>query len=203
VVAGAGRGVGEETRTFPLTTPEQKDAAFTAIYWWMRAQPEDKSRALVRRLAAEAGIDMAKQCRDQVMTWDEIRDLARDPLVTIGAHTRYHYALGRLMPDDARAEMVESIKRIEGELGARCAHFSYPYGCEISAGEREFELAAQLGITTAVTTRKGLLYCRDANRMTALPRLSLNGDFQDNRYVKVLLSGAPFALMRALRMQSA
>lgn len=195
--------MGDETRTFPLTTATEKDAAFTAIYWWMRAQPEDKTRALVRRLAAQAGLDMAQQCRDLVMTWDEIRDLASDPLVNIAAHTRHHYALGRLMPDDARAEMVESIARIEAELGRPCRHFSYPYGCEISAGEREFALAAELGIMTAVTTRKGLLYRRDANAMTALPRLSLNGDFQDNRYVKVLLSGAPFALMRALGMQSA
>jgi hypothetical protein len=30
--------------------------------------------------------------------------------------------------------------------------------------------------------------------MTALPRLSLNGDYQDVRYLKVLLTGLPFAL---------
>ncbi|MBN9291936.1 MAG: polysaccharide deacetylase, partial [Hyphomicrobium denitrificans] len=41
---------------------------------------------------------------------------------------------------------------------------------------------------------KGLIRAAHADAMTALPRLSLNGDYQDARYVKVLLSGLPFAL---------
>ena len=99
----------------------------------------------------------------------------------------------------ARAEMAESIARIEKELGHPCRHFSYPYGCENSAGEREFRIAAELGIETAVTTQKGLLYPEHVHELTALPRLSLNGDFQDMRYVKALLSGVPFALMNTLK----
>jgi hypothetical protein len=35
--------------------------------------------------------------------------------------------------------------------------------------------------------------------LTALPRLSLNGDFQDTRYVTALLSGVPFGLLNALQ----
>ena len=45
-----------------------------------------------------------------------------------------------------------------------------------------------------MTTRKGLVRKSHAAAMTALPRLSLNGDYQDLRYLKVLLSGLPFAL---------
>jgi hypothetical protein len=63
----------------------------------------------------------------------------------------------------------------------------------------EFELARELGARTGVTTRKGLIQRRHVAAMTALPRVSLNGDYQHPRYVKVFLSGAPFALSRAIR----
>jgi peptidoglycan/xylan/chitin deacetylase (PgdA/CDA1 family) len=90
--------------------------------------------------------------------------------------------------------MAESIARVAKELGKPVRHFSYPYGDEGSAGDREFQIACELGLDTAVTTRKGLLRAAHSNSMSALPRLSLNGDYQDARYIKVLLSGLPFAL---------
>ncbi len=95
-----------------------------------------------------------------------------------------------------RTEIAESVRRIEQELGRPCLHFSYPYGDETSAGEREFQIAQELGLTTAVTTRKGLIQPQHEQTMTALPRVSLNGDYQDLRYVEVMLTGAPFVLER-------
>ena len=150
-------------------------------------------------MARDAGIDGDQLCRDLVMSWDELRELAADPLVTIGAHTSNHYALAKLPEAQARAEMADNIARISAEFGKPCRHFSYPYGCETSAGEREFQIARELGIETAVTTRKGLLHGYHADLAMALPRLSLNGEFQNPRYVKVLLSGAPFAFWNALQ----
>jgi peptidoglycan/xylan/chitin deacetylase (PgdA/CDA1 family) len=187
------------SNTFDLATTGQKDAAFDEIYWWLRSIAEDRARAVTHRLAREAGFDPFAFCRDLVMGWDDLRALAADPLVTIGAHTCAHYALAKLPQSKARFEMVQSVLRIETELGRPCRHFSYPYGCEASAGEREFAMALELGLATAVTTRKGLLHAAHKEHPTALPRLSLNGDFQDARYVKVLLSGAPFALFNALQ----
>jgi peptidoglycan/xylan/chitin deacetylase (PgdA/CDA1 family) len=128
-----------------------------------------------------------------VMGWDELRDFAQDPLVTIGAHTRRHLALAKLSLSEARLEMEEGARRLESELGRPIRHFSFPYGDETSAGPREFELARELGFETAVTTRKGLIHERHADLTTGLPRVSLNGNFQNTRYVKVMLSGAPFA----------
>ena len=182
------------TRVHALATAEDKTAAFHDVYWWLRRMPEVRARAIVRDLATKAGFDPAVFCRELVMSWDEIRALAKDPLVTIGAHTCNHFALAKLSIAEARHEIESSVLRVAKELGKPCRHFSYPYGDEGSAGDREFEIARGLGIETAVTTRKGLIRKTHASAMTALPRLSLNGDYQHARYVKVLLSGLPFAL---------
>jgi len=183
-----------EMRAYALATAEEKTAAFHDIYWWLRRMPEAQARAMTRDLAKKASFDPTSLCRDLVMNWDEIRALAADPLVTIAAHTCHHFALAKLDFADAHREIADSVARVATELGKPCRHFSYPYGDESSAGSREFDMARGLGIETAVTTRKGLIRKSHAAATTALPRLSLNGDFQDVRYVKVLLSGLPFAL---------
>jgi peptidoglycan/xylan/chitin deacetylase (PgdA/CDA1 family) len=188
---------------FELGTAAEKDDAFHVIYWWLRSLPEREARAIVAGLAEKAGYDPSGLCAELVLSWSELRELARDPLVTIGAHTVNHFALAKLSAEEARAEIEESVRRIEAELGGPCRHFSYPYGDETSAGLREFQMAQELGLATAVTTRKGLIQPQHQQAMTALPRVSLNGDFQDMRYVRVLLTGAPFAFWNGLRMGAA
>jgi len=78
---------------------------------------------------------------------------------------------------------------IEAALGIRLAHLSYPVGDKTSAAARELRIAGELGFKTAVTTRPGVLFPLHCNHLMALPRISLNGDHQALRYVRVLLSG--------------
>lgn len=177
----------------------EKEQAFHALYWRLRAVDETVARAAVAELCGRTGIDQKALCRELIMTWDELKTLALDPLVTIGAHTVRHYALAKLGAGAARYEMVAGIERLSSELGRPIRHFSYPFGDRDSAGQREFDLARSLGMATAVTTRKGLI--RDGGKLDpmALPRLSLNGDYQDPLYTKVLLSGLPFAILDLAR----
>ena len=186
-------------RIFRCATPEQKDRTFHDVYWWLRSIDETEARRFVRELSVKTSVDIAGMCRDLIMTWDEIRQLAADPLVTIGAHTRRHFALAKLTAAQAEDEMAGGIDRLTAELGRRPEHFSYPYGCSASVGQREFDLARKLGMKTAVTTRKGMLFAGHAAHMTGLPRLSLNGDYQDRRHLSVLLSGLPFYLWNGMR----
>jgi len=192
-------GMNQEGRHFALGTAAEKEAAFHEIYWWLRSIPEELARAVVAELAAAQGIETRARHAEMFMSWDELRELAKDPLVTIGAHTGTHRAIGKLPEAVARAEIADNVARIEHELGRPCRHFSFPYGCANSAGPRDFRIAQELGLTTAVTTQKGLLHPEHAAMLTGLPRLSLHGDFQDIRYVKALLSGIPFAVMNALQ----
>ncbi|MDX2289067.1 MAG: polysaccharide deacetylase family protein [Hyphomicrobiaceae bacterium] len=182
---------------FPARTTAEKYRAHHAVYWWLRTLPEDEARAEVAGLARFAGYDPSGLCRELVMTWDELRALAADPLVTIGAHTVGHYALAKLPRARMQDEIAGGIARLEAMLGKPCRHMSYPYGSESAAGDREFAAVREMGLATGVTTRKGLIKSAHADRLTALPRLSLNGDFQSVGYVRTLLSGVPFALMEA------
>lgn len=188
-----------EEKVWRTRTIGEKTAAFHAIYWSLRRIDEVVARAHVRALCRMANIDMAALCRELIMTWDELRSLAADSLVTVGAHTCRHFAVARLSEAEARHEMKASRARIERELGRPVRHFSFPFGDECSAGPRDFALATELGFETAVTTRKGVVRLGSGASSRAIPRVSLNGDYQQEHYVKVLLTGAPFALRDVAR----
>jgi peptidoglycan/xylan/chitin deacetylase (PgdA/CDA1 family) len=180
---------------FQCDRPHGKTRAYRAIYGWLQKLKEVEARAVVADLCRAHELDVSGLCRELVMDWDELRELARDPLVTIGAHSRSHLSLGQLSLAESRFEIEQSIGRIGRELSRPCRHFSFPYGDDASAGAREFELANEAGIATAVTGRSGLLRAEHGLALTSLPRIALNGELQKPRYVKVLLSGVPFALL--------
>lgn len=186
-------------RTFDCATIAAKWAAFDQLYWWLRTLPEDRLRLVVRELAQGVGLDIGALCRDLIMTWPELKRLAADPLVTIGSHTISHTAVAKLSERAAFEEIRRATDRLEQELGRPCHHMSFPYGDIESAGPRDYKLAELAGHLTAVTTRKGVIHRHHRRQLTGLPRISLNGDYQHSRYVKVFLTGAPFALLDAVR----
>lgn len=184
-----------ETDYVDTRTTRQKNEAFNTLYWQMRKMPEPERLKLLRSFATAYGYDLAKHCRDLIMDWQELRLFAGDPLCTIGAHTVHHPELAKLSAGQARDEMVQSADILLAQFGQRPTHFSYPLGGPLSAGQREFELARELGFRSAVTTRPGGLYARHAKSPHALPRVSLNGYFQSRRYVDVFATGAIFSAM--------
>jgi peptidoglycan/xylan/chitin deacetylase (PgdA/CDA1 family) len=189
-----------EDRWFNCRTVEEKSATFDHLYWWLRRrQTEAELRQVVRELAARYHVDVARYCADLCMTWEEIAGLAADPLVTIGAHTVNHPILAKLPEAAVRSELENSRGVIEAALGKRPQHFAYPVGDRTSAGPREFNVAAALGYKTAVTTRPGAIFRGHTEHLLALPRISLNGEFQRPRYARVLVSGAATSLWNGFR----
>jgi peptidoglycan/xylan/chitin deacetylase (PgdA/CDA1 family) len=190
---------GDDASTLSCGTDEEKTAAFTHLYRHLRDQDADNQQDLISQLCDAHGVDMSALCRDLIMTWDEIRNLAADPLVTIGAHTVAHHVLAKLPEARARDEMKRGADRLKKELGVWPVHFSYPYGDPDSAGPREFQIAKELGFKTAVTTRKGVIFPEHGNHLTALPRVSLNGEYQSSVFTRLYMTGAPFALWNRFR----
>jgi peptidoglycan/xylan/chitin deacetylase (PgdA/CDA1 family) len=133
------------------------------------------------------------------MDWAELAAVAEDPLVTIGAHTRSHPILSKWAEEVVVEELDGSRREIAERLGRAPRHLAYPIGNSGAVGPREFAIAERLGFASAWTTEPGTLFPSHLKALTSLPRVSLNGHFQRERHLDVLLSGLPFALLNGLR----
>jgi peptidoglycan/xylan/chitin deacetylase (PgdA/CDA1 family) len=182
-----------ETEYLECRNLEQKQRTYDLLYWRMRKMPESARVASIRELARQYGFDLERQCRDLIMDWQDLRVFANERLCTIGAHTVHHYELAKLPADEASSEIEESLRVLKAQFGATPRHLSFPIGGLASAGPREFALARDLGLVSAVTTRPGGLYAHDRDALWSLPRISLNGLFQARRYVDVFATGAVFS----------
>ena len=187
-------------RKFDSRTVAEKQTLYHELYRWLRRRSsENELREVVRRLAAFYHVDIAAFCTELCMDWSELAQLAADPLVTIGAHTVNHPILRRLPKEAARSEMDLGRSVIEAALGVRPAHLSYPFGDRGASAAREFAIAAELGFKTAVTARPGVLFRKHNQCLTALPRITVDGNYQRVRYLRVQLSGAATALRNGFR----
>jgi peptidoglycan/xylan/chitin deacetylase (PgdA/CDA1 family) len=191
--------MGGSANKFDTTTTASKLAVFDRLHDWLRALPEHEMKREIDALCARHGVNQAAICADLCMSWHELKEFADDPLVTIGAHSITHCNLARQSEDVATHEMRESRLRIEEQVEKNVVHLAYPYGDRIAAGSREFTLARTAGYKTAVTTRPGMIFAGSARHLTALPRISLNGNYQNERILPVLTSGAATAMWNGFR----
>jgi peptidoglycan/xylan/chitin deacetylase (PgdA/CDA1 family) len=193
-------GFGDVATRVDTSTPAAKQAAFERLHDWLRGLPgEHDIHREISALCARHGVDEGAICRELCMSWDELKPFADDSLVTIGAHSITHCNLARQTEAIASHEMAIGRSRIEQALQRRVLHLAYPFGDRIAAGTREFAMAHAAGFKTAVTTRPGMIFRESADYLTALPRVSLNGNYQDTRIFPVLTSGAATAMWNGFR----
>lgn len=97
------------------------------------------------------------------LTWEEVRELASEPGITVGSHTVTHPFLSRLDAQAATREIAGSRELIAERLGRAVDFFCYPSG-EFTV--REEQLVAAAGYRAAVSVAPGV------NR-TGTPRFAL------------------------------
>ena len=89
-----------------------------------------------------------KTARSSV-TWEQLEELAADPLVTIAAHSISHPEDLRELPDDElRTEIFESKRILEERLDQEIDYFTYPAG---HSDERVEQLVAEAGFKAALS----------------------------------------------------
>lgn len=181
-------------RTLQCRTLEEKENALGVLDEACHRHGPAMAAPLWRRYRVdpEALLD-----RD-ALSVEQVRELAADPLVTIGAHSVTHRRLSQLSLEDCRRELVDSRQELQQMLDAPINHLAYPFGGPDACGVREFELAAQLGFKTAVTTRRGNLFESHGEHLTALPRRNAAVNRMQHRNA---LNGMDSFLLRANPVQ--
>lgn len=94
----------------------------------VKALRESTQSILVRRIVAQLGVPVPDRdggCRP--MSWQNLREM-RDGGMEIGSHGVHHRMLAKLPASLMKAELVESRRRMEAELGAPARVLSYPVG---------------------------------------------------------------------------
>jgi peptidoglycan/xylan/chitin deacetylase (PgdA/CDA1 family) len=66
--------------------------------------------------------------RDGYLSEDELREISRHPLVTLGSHGLWHRHFNRLTRHDARFELTESRRLLAGITGTNVDLLAWPYG---------------------------------------------------------------------------
>ena len=111
------------------------------------------------------------------MTWAQVKQL-RDAGMWIGSHTLTHRNLKRLRGAALQAELVQSKKILEQQLGLPITTFAYPGG----AFNAQVEKATQdAGYTSAVTVRRG--YQQKAKTPFRLQRMGVYGVDTQARFI--------------------
>jgi peptidoglycan/xylan/chitin deacetylase (PgdA/CDA1 family) len=89
---------------------------------------------------------------DGYLSTEELREIARHPLVTIGAHGLWHRHFTRLTNDEARLELRDSRSLLKDITGRKIDLMAWPYG-ECDAGLER--LSEECGYRAAWSVWKG------------------------------------------------
>ncbi|ACX52714.1 polysaccharide deacetylase [Ammonifex degensii KC4] len=125
--------------------------------------------------------DYGRQPRNQMLTWQEIKEMATSGKITFGAHTMTHPRLTKVDPERQRYEIFRCREVLGKKLGRPVDFFSYPYG---DFDARVVELVKEAGFKGAVTCVQGVNW-PGADPYT-LKRVRVMGSYSEAKFVHEL-----------------
>jgi peptidoglycan/xylan/chitin deacetylase (PgdA/CDA1 family) len=176
-------------RHFQMGSVEEKIQLHDFLDGWMRKLPPPELRVAIHDLCKRYSVDLAALSRDASMDWDDIAELAKDPLATIGSATVNYPVLASLNDAAALREMTMGRAVLQAALGRDPLHFAYPFGDRGSFGRQHPLMAAGTGLASAVSAIPGVVWPQDRSNLHALPRIAWDGRRRSLRAMRVMLSG--------------
>ena len=156
-------------RTLHLTVTDRAAAIHQLWRWLHRLAPDEIDQGLgqIRLWAGQSG-PVVPRATHRPLTVAQLRELARDGHIELGAHTRHHSALASQPRAAQSLEIQQSSDDLQSWTGQRPASFAYPYGNpQADYSPATVEIVRALGFGCAVSTSAGLA---TAGSQLELPR---------------------------------
>jgi peptidoglycan/xylan/chitin deacetylase (PgdA/CDA1 family) len=150
---------------------KEKEAAFIAIRGKIISLNPINYHETLPELFSNYSFETKKYNDTLPLSWDQIKKLASEQLVTIGGHTHSHIALKYCTEKQIIEDIGYSNELFEKYLGKTPEHFCYPYGDSFSISPVETSMIAKMGVKTAVTTEYGNIYKSHVSLLHCLPRI--------------------------------
>lgn len=194
--------IGGDTRTWSF----RQDTGLPHVFWDVSMEPrltaheaylyvcasmyelsKQEQEEVMEQLYDWSGVDRKARAHYRTFTEEQLKQVARDGLLSIGAHTVNHLVLSDICRDSQLFEISTSRSQLEQLIGKPVRTFAYPYGRKEDYCHCTVKCVRKAGFTCACTTIPHLV-----NRWTdplQLPRFHVgkwNGEIFRNRLSEFL-----------------
>jgi len=134
-----------------LDNPTPAHRAYREIHQLVRILPYEMQRQILDQIRKAVGDDGSARPSHLAMSWGQIKKIADDRLVNIGAHTVNHAYLSSLSINAQQSEIIGSVKAIESHINKKVTSFAYPYGTRDAYDGNTLSVMRQIGFMNSVS----------------------------------------------------
>lgn len=155
-------------------TPEEKAETLDNLVPLLMVHPEPAVRRAILAVCEADGIDLDAIAAETLMNWDEVRALAAEPLVTIGQLASECHGAGLSAYDSVHESLRRDRVRLGETLNKGPRHIGFSAGWTGLVEERDLEIVAGLGFSSAALPEGGLAIAGGVARCAVLPRMCIS-----------------------------
>ena len=143
---------------YALVEKADKERAFDSLRRFIIDSTPYAMQSKIESVLSPYIPDLYAKTKELALSWEEVKFLSQDPLVTIGNHTVNHYAMTTLSNEDILKEILTAQEIIKDKTGITTKHFAYPFGSRREVNRESLEIVKSMGYITGTTTLPGNLF---------------------------------------------
>lgn len=149
--------------TIPLRTRKERDQAKQLFLNYMKSVPHEQSKNLLTDLSeiCNTAFPPRSRQREELMSWEQIKEIANTDFLSIGSHTLSHRVLSTIDAGEEHKELRDSREFLQQKLAGEINSIAYPVGGYHAFSERTkrnaYKAGYQLGFSFNTGTNHGCI----------------------------------------------